>query len=594
MMNRKLGIAVVCMLAIIFTQVIGLKAETSQDASGETEALIKFLKDRGTISTEEATVLKDRFVLKQKSGNMAQPRDNSKTREIPIQIQEEPARLPEPKARKMELPAKSQVQSEKGEEEVWDKIRRIEEKLDLMADRLLQKDKTVAKTQPEPEFEIKKKESEDSPRSADSPAWAQRIQLGPDMRLRKVEQSEDGQRIKLSADLRLRYQGNLYDEENADLLDPSDPETLLNTKEDRHRARYRVRVDAKAKLIDSSDSNIGKVETGIRLSSGNDADPVSTNDTFGDYQNKDGILIDRAYLKWTYDASEAIWGHKPRISLTGGRIPNPWFGAGLIWDNDLNFEGVSTEFSSDSTDQKFWNGFMNLGAFALQEEEFSHDDKFLYGAQIGIELRPIADIKGKISLAYFDYVNIEGVVNDPGLPGQTDFTAPIFQQKGNTLIDIDPSSDIKTALAADFNLINLTARAEYTGFSPVNISLVGDAVYNIGFDKKKVKEKTGLSEVSEDVFGFQLGMEAGYSTIREFGQWNTSLFYRYIESDAVLDAFTDSDFHDGGTNSRGWGVGLEFGLYKDVWFAMKWLSADEITGPPVAIDVFQIDLNSRF
>ena len=32
--------------------------------------------------------------------------------------------------------------------------------------------------------------------------------------------------------------------------------------------------------------------------------------------------------------------------------------------------------------------------------------------------------------------------------------------------------------------------------------------------------------------------------------WNVSLAYKYVESDAVLDALNDPDFHLGGTNAR--------------------------------------------
>ena len=402
------------------------------------------------------------------------------------------------------------------------------------------------------------------------------------------------QRIKFGGDIRLRYQGNLYDDANAELLNPSDPTKLLNTTNDRHRFRYRARVDIKAKLVDSREINVGKVEAGLRLSTGNEDDPISTNDTFGDYMNKDELVIDRAYLKWTYQPLEPVWGLLPELTVTGGRIANPWVSTNLVWDSDLNFEGLALNLKSDTQPSSRWNSYLTLGVFSIQEEKFSNRDKWLYGAQVGVEYRPIDELKGNISVAYYDYENIEGIVNDPDIPGEYDFTAPIFQQKGNTLIDIDPSSDIKTALAADYNLVNLTARAEYSGFYPINVSLIGDVVYNIGFDQDDVERRTGIEFIPEDVFGYQIGMQLGYPEIREFGEWNTSMFYRYLEADAVLDAFTDSDFHDGGTNTKGWIVGFEFGLYKDVWLTWKWLSSDEAAGPPVAIDVMQLDLNARF
>ena len=84
--------------------------------------------------------------------------------------------------------------------------------------------------------------------------------------------------------------------------------------------------------------------------------------------------------------------------------------------------------------------------------------------------------------------------------------------------------------------------------------------------------------------------------MRSFADWNCSLFYKRVEADAVLDAFTDSDFHGGGTDAKGWILGAQFGLYKNVWFSAKWRTADEILTEygQFAIDILQIDINAVF
>ena len=61
-----------------------------------------------------------------------------------------------------------------------------------------------------------------------------------------------------------------------------------------------------------------------------------------------------------------------------------------------------------------------------------------------------------------------------------------------------------------------------------------------------------------------------------------------------MDAFTDSDFHLGGTNVRGWVMGTDYALSKNSWLTLRWLTADEISGPPLAIDVLQVDITARF
>jgi len=78
------------------------------------------------------------------------------------------------------------------------------------------------------------------------------------------------------------------------------------------------------------------------------------------------------------------------------------------------------------------------------------------------------------------------------------------------------------------------------------------------------------------------------------GAWRTYFGYRYVEADAVLDAFTDSDFHLGGTDAKGFFVGGDFAFSPRVFARLKYFSANEIDGPPLGIDLWQLDINAQF
>jgi hypothetical protein len=78
------------------------------------------------------------------------------------------------------------------------------------------------------------------------------------------------------------------------------------------------------------------------------------------------------------------------------------------------------------------------------------------------------------------------------------------------------------------------------------------------------------------------------------GTWRAALGYRYLQRDAVVDAFNDQDFHLGGTDAKGYTVTLDFAFNPRVWGRFRYLSANEIDGPPLGIDVWQIDLNTQF
>jgi len=73
-----------------------------------------------------------------------------------------------------------------------------------------------------------------------------------------------------------------------------------------------------------------------------------------------------------------------------------------------------------------------------------------------------------------------------------------------------------------------------------------------------------------------------------------TLGYRYVETDAVIDAFTDSEFHQGGTNDRGYYVGAAWSFNRAANLSARYFGATEITGPKLTIDLFQIDLSARF
>jgi hypothetical protein len=229
----------------------------------------------------------------------------------------------------------------------------------------------------------------------------------------------------------------------------------------------------------------------------------------------------------------------------------------------------------------------------LQEVELSTRDKWLFAGQTGFTYNHLDNLCAKVGVAYYYYEHTVGIVNNPNQPGLTNWTAPQFQQKGNTLMDIDPSSNILTAYASAFKELNVTGSLDIGYWHPTHVLLIGDYVNNLGFNQNDVDVRTG-SVVPKQTIGYQLGLTIGYPTIQNFADWKAVLSYKYLQSDAVMDAFNDQDFHLGGTNAKGWIIGADFGLTKNVWLKARWYTADQITGPPLAIDVFEGDVNARF
>lgn len=433
--------------------------------------------------------------------------------------------------------------------------------------------------------------------------------------LSRINKSSWAQRIRFGGDIRLRHQSDYLSPDNDVFNNPPNFTTPINTRTDQHRQRIRVRLQAKATIVDPREVNVGKVEAGIRVASGDPDNPVSTNETFGTYDSKSDIVLDRAYVNWTWKPESVVWGGKlPKVSISGGRIANPWFATDLVWDSDLSFDGFAFNFQTDTVDGSRFNSFFTMGAFSLSSGwnlNSGWQDKWLYGGQVGVEHRPRFDVRYKLGIGFFDYRDIVGRANaDLILGNATDWTLPGFLQKGNTLFNINQTGAglQKWGLASEFNLLNVTATVDNTMFMPLHIVLSADYVQNLGYDSEDIARRLLSGDLSGATYadvaayvdrstgdtGYQIGMLVGYPQVRHYGHWNLALHYKYIESDAVLDAFTDSDFHLGGTNAKGWTLNGQFGLYSNVWLNARWITTNEISGPRLEADTLQMDVNAAF
>ncbi|MEQ1663109.1 MAG: putative porin [Thiobacillus sp.] len=401
-------------------------------------------------------------------------------------------------------------------------------------------------------------------------------------------------RLKWDGDIRLRYQGDFFSEGNAsEAVFRSAGQNISNTLSDRHRERVRLRLGLSANVA-------GGVDAGVRITTGNTSDPVSTNQSLGNTGNKYNLVLDRAFLKLAPVDDLTLWG---------GRIPNPFFSTDLVWDDDLNFEGAAVSYAPGALDpQRAIKPFVTAGVFPLQEIEKNAgtraDDKWLFAAQAGMEWVPSTRMRFKLGAAYYQYENIAATLNPVPTTGFQDATQPQSRQKGNSLFVFDSDADNDNVanegdnlfgLASDFRIGNLSLVADFADFYPIHVIASFDWAHNFGFDRGDILKRSGQT-LDDEVDGYQVKLTIGHPkfTYQDDGEWQAFVGYRYLERDAVLDAFTDSDFHLGGTNHKGFMVGGSYALFKNTWLSARWMSSDQISGLPLSIDVLQLDLNAKF
>jgi hypothetical protein len=437
--------------------------------------------------------------------------------------------------------------------------------------------------------------------------------------------------VRISGDFRLRYEWDVFDKRNVSTFpnfsalnagSPFDlnnaagtPPPLLDTTEDRQRLRERFRLGIGSQIDD-------EWAAGLRLATGNTANPVSTNQTLGSSLENDSFNLDRAFVRY----QPTSW-----ITAWLGRFPDPWFATDLVWDEDVNFDGVAVQVSPRPFGDDI-RPTLTIGAFPIANTPFNAPDNtqdktasrdvWLYAAQGSVDWRPDPDYEVRVGLAYYYFDNIDGQLSSPCVATSssdvcsTDFERPGFVQQGNTLFALrdlvnptgvsNPPLFQYYGLASKFHELNLTARLDYAAADPLHLIFDVDFVKNLGFDRATIAAKNPVNNQAPtsnpSVAGpwdggdsaYMARLTVGRPTLRDRWDWNFNVGYKYIESDSVVDAFTDSDFHLGGTNAKGYFVGAGLGIAKDVDLSARWLSSREVTGAPYSVDVIQVDLNGRF
>ncbi len=458
-----------------------------------------------------------------------------------------------------------------------------------------------------------------------APEWTKRITLYGDLRMRGQSSVLDGNNSNQLVDYPSINGGAPYD-----TLGSADP-PVLNTQQNRNAFRIRARLGIKADIDDW-------ITTDIRLATGNDTSPVSTNQTLGQNTNfgKYAIWLDRAYATLSVPPRAGL-GKDVAVRAYVGRMANPFWTTDLIYDDDLNFDGAALALSGPvGGNVTLWG---TAGAFVAYNTSFNYGisstfdvngtglpsrDKYLFGGQVGADWKPTPDVRTKFAVGLFGYQNIQGQLSAPCTiiaasdVCSSDNSRPQFAQFGNTYFPIRNVSSTTGlnqngfvtdpqyfGLASKFNILDLHGRVDFVRYDPINVAVEGEYVKNLAFNQSQILNKgpvNNVGDLTNNPQGTYTGGDTGWMVktvigkqeIVRLNEWNFVLGYKYLESDAVVDGFTDSDFHLGGTNAQGFFVGGAYGLGRNTFIATRWLSANEVSGPAYRNDVVQVDLNTKF
>lgn len=337
------------------------------------------------------------------------------------------------------------------------------------------------------------------------------------------------EKIKIKGDIRARFEH--VEKDNS-------------TSKSRLRGRARIGI--------YSDVN-DQVYAGVRIATGSDESPTSTNQSLEDFGNKRAIWLDLMYMGYTPDAVQGL-------DAVLGKIKQPWEQVSdLMYDSDVNPEGLNAGYGKEFDAFEL---IANAGYYTWQDNVNGNpaSDATMGAAQLAGKMGLGDHLKLTAGANAFIYHNIAG----SEIPTDDD-TPPNALPKGNT------TDGTGLLWLYDYELVEGFAKLDIKNdIAPLKI--YGDYIVNTA------------SDVEEDT-AWLVGAGAKY---KKFGlDYN----YRDIEADAVIGVLADSDFSGGGTGGKGHKIKLGYTLLKN-WKAGVTYFLTERGGTD--INTLQCDLVVKF
>ena len=367
--------------------------------------------------------------------------------------------------------------------------------------------------------------------------------------------------VELYGDVRLRYEyrgGRLPDHYQFG-------QDNQNDWYERHRERYRLRVGLRGTLMDDW-------FFGVRLETS--SDPRSTNVTFGGdasngpfAKNDDGIFVGQAYFGYT---------GFPDFKFTGGRMPQPLITTSMVWDDDINPEGLAEQWKHTFT--------FNLGGGGGASQSYSKEGKAVVAKSEPFKLK--LDVFANFAQFVYDDENPENPIGpDPTLPtntpggqaGQKIPTSDAFMlawQVGarltfpnNVYFQLAPTVYNYTGNGDTFNIhFQGDPGGNQTG---INSLLVFDMPMEVGwklwnlpmrifgdfavnFDADDRAGAAGHAGGGGQRYAWELGL--GVGQLKAKSDWEIRVWWQHSDQFSLDTNLVDSDIFDGRVNIQGIGV----------------------------------------
>jgi hypothetical protein len=400
--------------------------------------------------------------------------------------------------------------------------------------------------------------------------------------------------LELYGDVRLRYEvreGRLPSNNQGNF-----GQDHLNDWYERYRNRYRLRVGLRGTLADDW-------FFGLRLETS--ASSRSTNVTFGGESSggpfakgDDGIFVGQAYFGYT---------GFPDIKLTGGRMPQPLITTSMVWDDDINPEGLAQQYKHTFTFNLGGGGGEAVQSYG--KEGYSKEGKAVV-AQAAEPFKLKLDVFINTAQFVYDDENPENPIGpDPTLPanqpnGQANQKIPqadaymlawqagarltfpngVYVQAAPTLYNYTGNGDsFNIHYVGDPNTNQVGINSLLVFDVPAEIGwklwdmpmrIFGEFADNIeGHDRAKA---AGHPDHTGQHYAWQVGGAIGQLKAKH--DWEIRAWYQYTGQYSLDPNLVDSDIVDSRVNEKAVAVKAGYMLADAISFNLTWAYAWRVNG----------------
>lgn len=329
--------------------------------------------------------------------------------------------------------------------------------------------------------------------------------------------------------------------------------------------RYRHRIRARAGVFADPAEDLS---VGLQLTTSEKNDPISGNQSLGEGASKKDVFLDLAYLDWHPRALEGFHAIAGKMNMPFAIVSD------LVFDYDLTPEGLALQHT-------FGKGALtlavNAGSFWVEERGATTDDAMMHGGQAVLRLKK-DDAHARVGVGYFLFDNIEGY--------------PVIDVTGSDRAKARAFGNASTPQTVTENGVEKTVDVLYdTGFEIMEV--IAEAGMNIGIPAVVIGNYAVNQDADTDDTAWLAGFRLGKT--KDPGSLDFAYFYREIEANAVLGAWTDADYIGGGTDGKGHKLSIGVQLTKLIKGQISYFMSEKgLDGDGTEYDRLQVDFNAKF